>query len=88
MLMWLKRLFFGDDRLFLQGSHLARVIRDDRFHGVPDVGQIVDGPTQCQLVLNYERGGCRILQNIEVKSGDRSRGNHLVCDSGGSTFAS
>jgi hypothetical protein len=57
MLTWLKRLFFGDERLFLSGSHLERVLRDDEFYSVPDEGDIVDGPNRCQLVLNYDRDG-------------------------------
>ena len=56
MLIWLKRLFLGDERLFLYGSHLERVIRDNDFHGVEDVGE-VGIPNLCHLVLNYERDG-------------------------------
>ena len=68
MLLWLKRLFFGDDRLFLQGSHLARVIHDDKFYSVPDVGEIVDGPNTCQLVLDYERDGSMRIHIGEEES--------------------
>ena len=77
MLMWLKRLFFGDDRLFLRGSHLARVIRDDKFYSVPDVGEIVDGPNTCQLVLDVERDGTmRIFVGGDCAS-DRDSSNLL-----------
>lgn len=66
MLTTLKRIFFGDDRLFLHGSHLERVLRDDEFHSVPNVGEIVDGPNTCQLVLNYERDGHKVIQGVNL----------------------
>jgi hypothetical protein len=56
MLTLLKRIFLGDDRLFLMGSHMERVLRDDEFHGVPDIGSTEPSNT-CILVLNYERDG-------------------------------
>lgn len=61
MLTWLRRFFLGDDRLFLGGNHLNKVIRDNHFHGIPDVGDIVEGPNPCQLVLNYERDGRMVV---------------------------
>ncbi len=72
MLTWLRRLFLGDERLFLHGSHLASVIRDDRFHSVPDVGEIVDGPNTCILVLDYERDGYIKIHSRKEKHNDAS----------------
>jgi hypothetical protein len=67
MLTWFKRLFLGDDRLFLMGSHMARVLRDDAFHGVPDIGS-TDKANSCILVLDYERDGYVRLTNRQEES--------------------
>ncbi len=53
MLTLLKRLFLGDERVFLDRSHLNQVLRADKFHGVPDIGET----RKLKLFLDYERHG-------------------------------
>lgn len=50
---WLRRLFLGDDRLFLGGQHLNSVLRANKFHNTPDIGEI----RKFKLFLDYERHG-------------------------------
>ncbi len=73
MLNWLKRVFLPNDDLFLMGSHMARVLRDDAFHGVEDIGSTERANT-CILVLDYERDGyVRLTNRREEESCNQSQ---------------
>jgi len=53
LLKFLKSLLFKDeDACILDKSHLARVIRAEKFHGVPDVGE-TGQVNRCVLVKQY-----------------------------------
>jgi hypothetical protein len=62
MLLWLKRLFLGDDRLFLSGSHMNGVFRAEHFHAVKCESEA----RRLTLFLDYERHG---KQNLYFDTG-------------------
>lgn len=50
---WLRRLFLGDDRLFLGDWHLYRTIRAEYFHRI----KLESEARRFALYLDYDRHG-------------------------------